>query len=66
MSERYLTRGGAEKCGQTHRDSKHEGMHPVNEAILTFDGGRMPQASEWKVFAIVAALLLLGLISKAI
>ncbi|WP_328434543.1 hypothetical protein [Streptomyces sp. NBC_00425] len=62
-SEPYVLRNGAERRGQRHRDEKHDGMHPLNEAILSASG-RMPQAGEWKVFAIVAALMLAGLISK--
>ncbi|WP_258314604.1 hypothetical protein [Streptomyces sp. Act143] len=40
-------------------------MHP-DEAILSGGGGRMPQAGDWKIFAIVAVLLLVGLVSKVL
>lgn len=64
LSEPYATRGGAERRGQEHRDSRHDGMHPVNEAILSY-GGQMPQMGDWKLFALVGALLLVGLVGKA-
>ncbi|MCX4609455.1 hypothetical protein [Streptomyces mirabilis] len=60
-----MTRGGAERRGQKHRDKRHDGMYPVHEGILSFSG-RLPQAGEWKVFALVAALLLAGLVSKVL
>jgi hypothetical protein len=41
-------------------------MHPINEAILTESGGRMPQASEWRIFVLFGVLILAGLISKAL
>lgn len=65
VSEPYMTRNGAEQRGKTHRETKHDGMHPLNEAILNVSG-RMPQTGEWKLFAILAVLLVAGLISKAL
>lgn len=63
-STRHLTRNAAEQSGQTHRDEAHGGMHPVEESILTHGGGYVPTLADWKPFAILAALLLVGLVNK--
>lgn len=65
VSDPFVLRHGAERYGQEHRDKRHDGMHPLNEAILT-SAGRMPQTSEWRIFLIVGILILVGLLSKAI
>ncbi|MFJ5037983.1 hypothetical protein [Streptomyces parvulus] len=64
-SESFVTRKGAEKYGKGHRHERHGGMAPISESILTYSG-QMPQAGEWKVFLIVAVLIVAGLISKAL
>lgn len=63
---RHYTRRGAIRSGQIHRDQEHGGHHPINEAILEHPGGQMPTKADWPVFALVAALLLAGLLSKAV
>lgn len=63
---RHWTRSAARRSGQAHRDEAHGGAHPIEESILTYSGGRMPSAADWPVFALFAALLLAGLVSKAI
>ncbi|MFF5968206.1 hypothetical protein ACFY64_31685 [Streptomyces collinus] len=64
VSDPYVLRNSAERYGQEHRDKRHDGMHP-SEAILS-GGGRMPQADEWRIFALVGVLILLGLATKAL
>ena len=66
VSEPYTLRHGAKRYGQVHRDKRHDGMHPLNEAILTESGGRMPQPGEWRIFVLFGVLILAGLISKAL
>lgn len=65
VSDPYSFRRSAEAYGHEHRRKRHDGMHPLNEAILTA-AGRMPDKSEWRVMAIVGALILVGLVSKAL
>ncbi|MEU7323361.1 hypothetical protein ABZ682_22840 [Streptomyces griseoviridis] len=64
MSTPFFLRHGAEAYGHEHRLRRHDGMHPINEGILTA-AGRMPQVGEWRVIALVVALVLIGLIAKA-
>jgi hypothetical protein len=66
VSGPFVLRNSAERYGQEHRDKRHDGMFPFNEAILVESGGRMPQASEWRIFVLFAVLILLGLASKAL
>jgi len=63
-SKPFSTRRGAEERGREHRDARHDGMHPMHEAILSNSWG-MPSMGDWKVFALVGALILAGLIGKA-
>ncbi|MXM66780.1 hypothetical protein GR925_25945 [Streptomyces sp. HUCO-GS316] len=64
-SGKHFTRSAAERSGQTHRDEVHGGMHPVNESILTFSG-QMPTAADWRMFVLLGALLLAGVIHQAV
>jgi hypothetical protein len=63
VSDPYALRRNAEAYGHDHRVKRHDGMHPLNEAILT-SAGRMPQPGEWRAFLIVGILIAAGLISK--
>ncbi|MER7739991.1 hypothetical protein ABTX34_17025 [Streptomyces sp. NPDC096538] len=63
-SEPFILRNSAERCGQEHRDKRHDGMHPLDEAILSGGSGVMPEPGEWKIFALVAVLILMGLATK--
>ncbi|MFI2434697.1 hypothetical protein [Streptomyces sp. NPDC018693] len=65
VSDPYVLRNAAERYGQEHRDKRHDGMHPMNEAILS-GGGRMPQAGEWRIFVLFGVLILLGIASKVL
>ncbi|MFE0546521.1 hypothetical protein ACFYOF_20515 [Streptomyces sp. NPDC007148] len=62
-SEPYITRRAAERRGAGHRDRRHEGMHPRGEAIVS-DRFRGLQGGERQAAAIVAALLLIALVTK--
>jgi hypothetical protein len=62
-SEPFVLRRSAKRYGRNHRNKRHDGMHPLEEPILT-TSGRMPQAGEWKIFVLFAVLVLLGLGSK--
>ncbi|WP_237309929.1 hypothetical protein [Streptomyces sp. AMCC400023] len=64
-SGRYFLRSGAERSGQEHRDQEHGGMHPVSEAILTHSG-QMPTAGDWKMFVLLGALILAGVVYQAV
>ncbi|CAL9535558.1 hypothetical protein [Streptomyces sp. enrichment culture] len=63
-SDPFILRNSAERYGQEHRDKRHDGMHPLDEAILSGGSGVMPQPGDWKVFALVAALFVMGLMTK--
>ncbi|MEU6595333.1 hypothetical protein ABZ923_40105 [Streptomyces sp. NPDC046881] len=65
VSNPFVLRNSAERYGQEHRDERHGGMHPFNEAIVS-GGGRMPQPGEWRVFVLFGVLILLGLATKAL
>jgi len=40
-------------------------MHPVDEAILS-NTGEMPTMADWRLFALLAVLILAGLVNKAL
>ncbi|MEW2568372.1 hypothetical protein [Streptomyces sp. NPDC047070] len=62
-SKPYLLRKGAEEKGVRHRSQRHDDMHPEGESILV-EGFTVPQRGDWKMAALVAGLLLMGLVSK--
>ena len=65
QSPRHHTKAAARRSGQIHRDEVHGGMHPVDEAILS-NTGEMPTMADWRLFALLAVLILAGLVNKAL
>lgn len=64
-TDRHMTRAAAERSGQIHRDEIHGGMHPMDEAILSHTG-QMPTVADWRLFVLVAGLIIAGLVNKAV
>lgn len=61
----FSTRRAAEPYWRGHCDEIHVAMTPINWQIVS-DPVVMSQASDWKVFALLALLIVAALISKCL
>ncbi|MFJ8006109.1 hypothetical protein [Streptomyces fagopyri] len=62
-SDPYRTETGARGHGDDHRHEFHGGDHPYGEAIVPVERPQLTR-SDLRILALVALLLLAGLISK--